>query len=230
MLNILIQETDLFFQAGLQDFLESFFKHNFHRTITFNPGLTHENVSQADIIILSLCQGETLTCFPELLARQKGIVIGFVEDEQPVSALPSCFQDIILLPRRASIDRISGELFIAWFRTRLPGYTWTNRNCFNCQHKSLSRQQIRIMVNFYRGLSVMQTAHALDMSEKTVFTHKYMMMQKFNLRNDYEMIALLRRLMEKKSRPNLLRELLENNDARPSNFLSKSIRQLNNIE
>lgn len=97
MLNILIQETDLFFQAGLQSFFDDFFKHNFHRSITFHLALTNENVSQADIIVLSLCQGETLTCFPELLARQKGIVIGLVDDELRFSALPSCFQDIIFL-------------------------------------------------------------------------------------------------------------------------------------
>ena len=60
---------------------------------------------------------------------------------------------------------------------------------------------------------MVQTANALKMSEKTVFTHKYMMMQKFNLRSDYELIVLLRRLMEKKSRPNLLRDYLENNYA-----------------
>lgn len=127
MLNILIQETDLFFQAGLQSFFDDFFKHNFHRSITFHLALTNENVSQADIIVLSLCQGETLTCFPELLARQKGIVIGLVDDELRFSALPSCFQDIIFLPRRASLDRISGVLFIAWFRTQLPGYTLNKR-------------------------------------------------------------------------------------------------------
>ena len=59
----------------------------------------------------------------------------------------------------------------------------------------------------------MQTAQALEMSQKTVFTHKYMLMQKFNLRSDYELIVLLRRLMEKKSCPNLLRDYLENNQA-----------------
>lgn len=89
----------------------------------------------------------------------------------------------------------------------------TKHNCFDCQHKGLSRQQIRILVNFYRGLSVVQTAQALEMSQKTVFTHKYMLMQKFNLRSDYELIVLLRRLMEKKNRPNLLRDYLENNYA-----------------
>ena len=38
------------------------------------------------------------------------------------------------------------------------------------------------MANFYRGLSVVQIAHALKISDKTVFTQKYVMMQKFNLR------------------------------------------------
>ena len=213
MLNILIQETDLFFQAGLQYFFEDFFEHNFHRPIRFNAGLTEGNVIQADIIVLSLCQGETLICFPELQAREKGIVIGLVDDEHRFSALPSCFQDIIFLSRRASLDRISGALFLALFRTQLPGYTWNKKSCFECQHKVLSPQQIRIMVNFYQGHSVVQTANILKMSDKTVFTHKYMMMQKFNLRSDYELIVLLRRLMEKKSRPNLLRDYLENNYA-----------------
>lgn len=213
MLTILIQETDLFFQAGLRYFFEDFFAHNFHHRIRFSLDLTHDNVSQADIIVLSLCQGETLTCFPELLSRQKGIVIGLVDDELRFTALPSCFQDIIFIPRRASLDRICGALFIAWFRTQLPDYAWSKKSCFECRHKDLSRQQIRIMVNFYRGLSVVQTASALKMSDKTVFTHKYMMMQKFNLRSDYELVVLLRRMMEKKSRPNLLRDYLENNRA-----------------
>ena len=157
--------------------------------------------------------GGNADLFSGITGRQKGIVIGLVDDELRFSALPSCFQDIIFLPRRASLDRISGVLFIAWFTTQLPGYTWNKKTCFDCQHKGLSRQQIRILVNFYRGLSVVQTAQALEMSEKKVFAHKYMMMQKFNLRSDYELIVLLRRLMEKKSRPNLLRDYLENNYA-----------------
>jgi DNA-binding NarL/FixJ family response regulator len=67
------------------------------------------------------------------------------------------------------------------------------------------------MVNFYRGLSVVQIARALKMSDKTVFTHKYMMMQKFNLRSDFELMALIRKMVEKKSHPNMLRDYLVNN-------------------
>ena len=56
----------------------------------------------------------------------------------------------------------------------------------------------------------MQVARALEMNDKTVFTHKYMMMQKFNLRTDFELIALIRKMVEKKSYPNLLRDYLVN--------------------
>lgn len=76
MLNIVIKETDAFFRAGLQCFLEDFFFHNFKHLLHFDGELSHENVSAADIIFLSLCQGETLTCYPELQARKKGIVVG----------------------------------------------------------------------------------------------------------------------------------------------------------
>ena len=53
-----------------------FFWRNFNDCIHFDYEMTPHNVSTADIIVLSLCQGETLTCFPELQSRQKGIVIG----------------------------------------------------------------------------------------------------------------------------------------------------------
>lgn len=211
MLNILIQETDQFFHYGLQRFFMEFFWRNFKRHIHFGVELSHDNVSAADIVVITLCQGETLTCFPELQSRQKGIVIGLVEDSLRFSALPSCFQDIIFIPRSASLDHLSQVLFIAWHSTQSPGYTWNKISCFECQYKTLSPQQIRIMGNFYRGLSVVQIARVLKMSDKTVFTHKYMMMQKFNLRSDFELMALIRKMVEKNNHPNMLRDYLVNN-------------------
>ena len=59
------------------------------------------------------------------------------------------------------------------------------------------------MVSFYKGLSVIETAHESNISDKTVFTHKYMMMQKFYLRTDCELIMLLNRLAEKDRSPHL---------------------------
>ncbi|HDR2755486.1 MULTISPECIES: LuxR C-terminal-related transcriptional regulator [Enterobacter] len=199
MLNILIQETDQFFHRGLQCFFVDFFTRNFKQPIHFDVELSRDNVSAADIIVLPFCMGETHICYPELQARQKGIVIGVVDDARRFSASPSCFQDITFISRSASLDRISEVLFLAWYRTQIPGYRWRKKECADCQHKTFSPQQMRMMVNFYRGLSVMQIARSLKMSNKTVFTHKYMMMQKFNLRSDVELIALIRKVMERKT-------------------------------
>lgn len=211
MLNILIKETDLFFRDGLQRFLVDFFTHNFRHSLHFDVELSHEHVSAADIIFLALCQGETLTCYPELLARKKGIVVGLVEDEHRFSACPSCYQDMIFLSRRTSLDRMTETLFIAWYRTQLPSFRWKNKSCDECQHKILTLQQIRVMVHFYRGLSVGQIADKLNTSDKTIFTHKYLLMQKFDLRSDFELMALIHRMVEKNTCPNRLRDYLIDN-------------------
>jgi len=208
MLNILIKEPDSFFKNGLQYFLVDFFLHNFRHHIHFDTELTYDSVSAADIIILALCPGETLTCVPELKARKKGIVIGLVDDERRFSAFTSCFQDIIFISRRAPLGQVSEMLFIAWYRTQLPGYRWQHNGCFECRHKILSPQQIRVTVNFYRGFSVGQIADVLRTSDKTIFTHKYLLMQKFDLRSDYELMALIHRMVEKNAYPNKLRDHL----------------------
>ena len=206
MLNILISETDSLFQSGLQYFFMDFFWRNFNDCIHFDYEMTPHNVSTADIIVLSLCQGETLTCFPELQSRQKGIVIGWVDDEQRSTASQSCYQDIIFISRRASLDMIGETVWCAWRKAQLKGHVLQKTSCFDCEHKILSPQQIRIVMNLYKGLSVMQTADALQIGYKTVFAHKYMIMQKFNLRSDYELIALLNRMVKKNGTPNIFRD------------------------
>ena len=94
----------------------------------------------------------------------------------------------------------------AWRKTQLKGHVLQKTSCFDCEHKILSPQQIRIIMNLYKGLSVMQTADALQIGYKTVFAHKYMIMQKFNLRSDYELIALLNRMVKKNGTPNIFRD------------------------
>ncbi|HGN9285865.1 TPA: helix-turn-helix transcriptional regulator, partial [Klebsiella quasipneumoniae] len=70
------------------------------------------------------------------------------------------------------------------------------------QPTKLSPQQIRIMICLYEGMSVTQIADELMISEKTVYAHKYMVMSKFNLRNDYELMLLLNKLTKNNDWPN----------------------------
>lgn len=211
MLNILIKESDLLFQSGLTSFLSELFIKEFKQELNFKFDLTRDNVRSADIVVLSLCHGECFTCFPELRSRQKGIVIGLVDDELRVSAAPSCFQDIVFISRRASLSQVRLALFTAWKKTQLPEYQFCSNSCFDCQHKTLSPQQIRIMGGLYNGMSVVQIADQLMISDKTVFTHKYIMMQKFKLRTDFELVTLLKKMAEKNIIPTLFGGRQQNN-------------------
>lgn len=199
MLNIIIKDSDVLFQYGLQVILADLFQHGFREQVQFTNQFTYDSVSVADIIVLSLCAGEMFTCIPVLRSRKKSIVIGLIDDEFRNKTTLSCLSGIILISRRASLATVRENLFIAWYKTMQPGYLWNQNSCLDCHHKKLSSQQIRIMMELNKGLSFTQIAQVLNISEKTVFTHKYMIMQKFDIRNDYELISLLHRLAENSS-------------------------------
>ena len=104
--------------------------------------------------------------FSRITGAPERIVIGLVEDEYHFSALPSCFNDIIFISRRASLDRISGAV-----HRPVP------RRAGGEQLEAKAAQSVSIKYyhpskthygQFYRGLSVVQIAHALKISDKTV--------------------------------------------------------------
>ncbi|MGK1180710.1 helix-turn-helix transcriptional regulator [Klebsiella pneumoniae] len=193
MVNIVIKEPDTLFQRGLTFLFSDFFSQ--HNTkVDFNFNFTSESVKVADVIVLALCPGECFICCPELQERKKGIVIGVVDDDTRVTALPSCFQDIIFTSRQDSVTRLRTALHGAWLRLQQTNTRQSSMSCCDCQPTRLSPQQIRIMTCLYEGMSVMQIADELMISEKTVYAHKYMVMRKFNLRNDYELMLLLNKL------------------------------------
>ncbi|HAT1622031.1 TPA: helix-turn-helix domain-containing protein [Raoultella planticola] len=203
MINIVIKDSDTLFQRGLTFFFSDFFFHS-NTKVDFNFSFTAESVKVADVIVLALCPGEYFICCPVLQARKKGVVIGFVDDNIRVSALPACFQDIIFVSRRASLKQLRTALHAALHRIQKENYRQSPVSCLDCQPKKLSPQQIRIMIGLYKGMSVMQIADELMISEKTVFAHKYIARQKFNLRSDYELILLLNKMAESQDWSNFL--------------------------
>lgn len=199
MVNIVIKETNPLFQCGLTAIFNDIFGRESESDIFFDFSLTCESVRKADILVLSLCPGEYFTCFPELHERQKSIVIGFTENDTHVNLLPSCFQDIILISRRATLLQVRLILLNAWYNIQRSDFRLPPITCSDCQQKTFSPQQIRIMIGLYKGLSVMQIADEMMVNSKTIYSHKYQVMAKFNLRSDYELMLLVNRLAEKNS-------------------------------
>lgn len=200
MINILIKDDNAFYHRSLQHFLTELFSQEYHKRVVFTQDFNPLTVSQSDIIIVGMCQGELFTCHPELHSRTKGVVIALM-DKTPLNSvpLPECLSDVVYIERRAPLEVIRSNVIHAW---TLFGEAHTS-NCFSCRHRVLSPQQIRIMAGFYQGKAVTQIAHELNVSDKTVFSHKYLMMSKFNLASDHELVKLLEKLHERRLYPHL---------------------------
>lgn len=200
MINVLIKDDNAFFQWALQRLVSELFAREYKKRVKLTLDLNPTTVSQSDMIIVGLRQGEHFTCHPDLRARTKGVIIGLM-DKNPVNdvRLPACIADMVYIERRAPIEVIGESIMTAWLRHR-EAYS---SNCYSCRHRALSPQQVRIMAGFYGGKTVSQIANELNVSDKTIFSHKYQVMTKFNVSTDYELMRLLERLHERSLYPHL---------------------------
>ncbi|MGF6100545.1 response regulator transcription factor [Enterobacter sp. A4] len=197
MLKILINESDLMFHYGMKYFLSDFFGQHFMRTPEFFTDYTHENIANADVIILSLRNGERYTCIPGLKMRRQGIIIGLVDDIDTCKRSPACFEDMIFIQRRESLSSITQKFTIAWKNWLMREAFPCHKTCQGCNNFKLSFQQREIMVRLYQGRSVQEVATSLHISYKTVASHKYNVMRKFSLKNDHELFRFLSMLSQK---------------------------------
>ncbi|WP_421512490.1 LuxR C-terminal-related transcriptional regulator (plasmid) [Enterobacter sp. JS8-1] len=196
MLKILINESDTMFRHGMKCFLRDLFWQIFRRKTEFIIDYTPGNIADADVIILSMCNGEGYTCFPELRARSKGIIIGLVDESQHHRS-PFCFKDIVYITRRETLEMTRYKIFSTWnnwlVSKTIPQYI----NCRGCQHYTLSLQQRDILERIYKGNSIHEIAADMNVTYKTVMAHKYIVMKKFGLKNDYELCTLFGRMQER---------------------------------
>ena len=207
MINILIKESDALFMLGMQSFLNTVFLARFNARVNFKTEFTPDNISSADVIVLSLSRGERYTCFPELQGRTKGIIVGLVDEYQKPELSPSCFVDIIYIKRNSALIDIAETLCLAWRKWQKSKVFEGYSTCLWCKRRQMSEQQVEIMRRFYEGKPINVISQELGVSPKTIFSHKYLVMQKYNLRNNIELMYFLQMLAQKENSPFQLTEL-----------------------
>ncbi|MFK3658914.1 LuxR C-terminal-related transcriptional regulator [Scandinavium sp. NPDC088450] len=201
MLNVLIKDDDVLFVHGMKKYLTEIFASEYHQKISFLPKFNSESVTVADIIIIQLCKGECYTCFSEFKFRSKSIIIGVLGGRtEPIPSLPHCINDIQFIARDTSLEDIRHCIVTAWELHQSVGWELRKKSCGTCRHKILSPQQYRIMTRLYRGEPIPHIAAELAISTKSIFSHKYYMMNKFNLTTDYELVTFLSKFVEKNKR------------------------------
>lgn len=196
MIKVLIKDSNSFFEIGIKSFLVEFFGELNEHDVRFISGLNCENVSVSDIIFISMCPGEHLICIPELLARKKSIIFGITDCARTKSGtLPHCYQDIIFIPRNITAHEIKNKLLFALEKAKGNESIITKKPCSLCRRIAISEQQRLIMTKYRLGKSIASISREMKISEKTVLSHKYIIMRKFGLNNQLELLKLLHRIL-----------------------------------
>jgi DNA-binding NarL/FixJ family response regulator len=213
MINIVVNEEDEFFKHGLELLIEDVFKNTGKRVI-IREVLDEESIRQADVIVMNFVTGSTTICHPALRQRKdQSMIIGVYSGEKDpyYAALPACNWSTIFINRLESVDVIKEKIAYMYKHINDASKLIIKKDCFDCPCRTLSLQQLKVISYIYRGNSVAQIAERLNISEKTVSSHKYQMMRKFNLSNDYELFVFLKMLKEQNVILNIFRESLNIN-------------------
>lgn len=194
MIKIIIEHDDAFFRLAIEELLNQIFINQLEKP-TFMPNeVGTRSIALADMIIMEFKPGEIFICHPALHTRKKNsLIIGVYDNASKLRAigLPLCFKDMILINRSEALSRIKQKIITGWESCRHKNLTANNWNCRDCGHKTFSTQQIRFIKLYYYGTAIEEIAQSLDISQKTVYAHKRMIMHKFGLRTDYELLTLL---------------------------------------
>lgn len=192
-MNILIYDTDEFYQFGLVKYINELFNGEKKEIIFADEYPQKNDYSDSDIIILSIHQGEQYTCVPDLCfsIKKKLLVI----TEKVVNAdesLPWCFSEALFINRRDSLESVGKTIkMLKETFTREKTNTGLWRNCFNCKKRSLSAQQSLVMTLLCNNINIIDISKIMGVGVKTIYSHKDKVMKTFNLHSECELLKFL---------------------------------------
>lgn len=198
MLNVLIRDHDALYMSSLKLFLSELFLSHYQRDVHFLPVFDVENVSKADVIIIGFGPGEFYTCTPELRFRKKSIIIGIVDHEKETpGVIKTCTHDIVFIRRDLSLKDLQRKIRSLWSQSYKYSGVDACRSCCVNKCNVLSLQQMRIMSRLSRGQAISDIARELSISNKTVYSQKHLVMNKYQLSSNFELLMFLENLQSK---------------------------------
>lgn len=201
MLHVAIEDSDQFYRKGMEVFLEKLFLDEQNESVQFNS-LTKLNVTHFDIIVKSFVAGSEFICHPILKYRSKtGLIIGVYDgDKSPYhDTLPLCIKNILFINRCEPLNTARVKVIEAWNESLKISKKLLCIKCLQCTYRMLTQQQLTIAKHLLTGRSIGDIAELMKLNIKTVSAHKRLMMSKFDLKSDCELLNFLNNL--KKDNP-----------------------------
>lgn len=194
-INVICASKDQFFRLAVLKVIEGIVSPG--ATVKFLTGSDCLNLKQADFIIINESQWRFSMCQLDYRHRKPGVmIIIFSGDNRYLEKedFPLCYQSIIFFSRADSVHKISQVLKEHWFSIRVNerGYLFTD--CLCCPFSYVTTPQLRVIRLLRIGYSIERAAKLLDLSIKTVYSHKYNVMKNFSLKGDAEFYNFINEL------------------------------------
>lgn len=154
------------------------------------------SICKADIIVMSSSSLLLYLCHPNFRFRKPHSMIISMHNKQGRISnqdLPSCFSDVMIIRRDDSLASTQMRLRQKIATLYGPGtpFAFSLLQCTECKCRHLSRCQLQLVAYMREGLSMQCIARNMKVSVKTVYTHKYRLMEKFDARGDAELNRII---------------------------------------
>lgn len=193
---ILSKNDNAFLTSGLIALIQSLLAPDIE--VQTSDDFSAVGIGKADIIVMNSPSLLLYLCHPNFRFRQPHSVVISLHNKQMGlrnQDLPWCFNDVIILQRDESLCSIRTRLTQKLSPARAP-FTFSPLNCIGCKCRRLSHCQLRLVRYLQQGYSIQCIARIMRVSVKTVYTHKYRLMEKFGARGDAELNQFIQLLVE----------------------------------
>ncbi|MBL5886369.1 LuxR C-terminal-related transcriptional regulator [Lelliottia aquatilis] len=193
-MNILIKEEDGLFRKGIEEIFKTLTSSTAAYTLNFSPEVTDIS-NNVDIVVLPLCKGEIKLCSPFLENPDCRLMIGILDENEVLpGTLPACYMGTEFIYRSDSFDRVRQVLIRGLIKMTSRNVMHHDCDCIGCLDGRMTRPQMHIMQKIIQGKSPKQMADEFGINEKTLYSRKKLLMNRFGLSTDYELINLMRKL------------------------------------
>lgn len=190
MIKILIHTSDNFLHIGIKSILNEVFS-KINKQIDFSENYDNDKLI-SDIIIISFHHGEKRGFIPSLLKVAKKSIIVLIDSLSIKDKyIPLCYQNVIFISLTEPISKLSDLIFYNWMDSKNQKKSTFSYNCSACRYSSLSKKDALVIDKIISGDRIIDIASDLGINYKTVCSHKYNVMAKFNLKNNYELITYM---------------------------------------
>ncbi|MGU3525034.1 helix-turn-helix transcriptional regulator [Enterobacteriaceae bacterium C23F] len=193
-MKILIISNNSFFSLAIQNILLGYFYGEAMISVAERP--SSREVAESDVVFMTLLPGEQFLCHLALQHRRSGgKLVLLVKDKEYIKhqSLPYCLEDACIIDSKTTVID-----FFYLYSSLIKGQACSNSKqsgaCFNCPCGYLTPCQLKVLHGFMQGNAIADIASTLGISEKTAYTQKRKVTERFKIKSDQELYDLFKDL------------------------------------